>query len=44
MASRRKAILPWVMRLFAVLQVLTGVGFIIYACILESPPKTAIPM
>ena len=41
---RHKPILPWVMRFFSVLQLLTGVGFIIYALILESPPKTAIPM
>ncbi|GAB4814716.1 hypothetical protein N2152v2_001762 [Parachlorella kessleri] len=41
---RHKPILPWVMRFFSVLQLLTGVGFIIYALILESPPKTAIPI
>ncbi len=36
--------LPWTMRFFALMNIITGLGFIIFACILEFPVKTAVPV
>ncbi len=40
----RNACLPFIMRLFLVLEVIVGVLFIVFALVLQTPPKAAVPM
>lgn len=40
----RNSCLPCIMRFFLFVEVLIGALFIIFALILQTPPKTAVPM
>ncbi|PSC74358.1 RWP-RK domain-containing (ISS) [Micractinium conductrix] len=45
MASpRQRAPVVWAMRMFVLLNLMSSVGFIVYALILENPPATALPL
>lgn len=40
----RNECLPFIMRLFLVVEVIVGALFIIFALILQTPPKSSVPM
>lgn len=40
----RNACLPFLMRFFLVMEVLIGILFIVFALVLQTPPKTAVPI
>ena len=42
-ASGITAIFTFLLKIITLLGFLIGMGFIIFGCILETPPKTAIP-
>ena len=41
---REHTVLTWTLRIFILLNIMSAVGFIAYAFILENPPKTALPV
>jgi hypothetical protein len=43
-APERRDCLAITLRCFTALNFLTGVGFIVYACIIQYPPKSALPL
>ncbi len=46
MAPRNKEhpLVTWTLRIFLLLNLLSAVGFIVYAFILQNPPTTALPL
>ena len=40
----RNDCLPFLMRFFLVMEVLIGIAFIVFALVLQTPPKAAVPM
>ena len=42
-ATGLTALFTFLLKLITLLGLLIGLGFIIFGCILETPPKTAIP-
>lgn len=42
--ARSSPALAWTLRLFIFLNLVSTVGFIIYAIILQNPPKSALPL
>lgn len=42
--ARDRPAFIWMMRIFLGLNLLSAIGFIVYALILENPPKTALPL
>jgi hypothetical protein len=42
--TRDKPVVAWLLRGFLLLNFCSAVGFIVYALILQNPPKTALPL
>ena len=42
--TQKGGFFAWTLRIFAILNAVTGIGFIAYGCILEYPVKTALPL
>lgn len=40
----RNSCLPFIMRMFLVMEVIIGALFIVFALVLQTPPKAAVPM
>ena len=40
----RNDCLPFLMRFFLVMEVLIGIAFVVFALVLQTPPKAAVPM
>ena len=44
MGNKTSPALRWALRVYAGLAGLIGIGFIVWACIIQNPPKSALPV
>jgi hypothetical protein len=42
--KRDRPVTAWLLRCFLLLNACSAIGFIVYALILQNPPKTALPL